>query len=295
MPTHLTTRLARDVPALSHVAPVLLWLLLCTSSLASASQAGHPHPARVLFLGDSITSCSGLNADFTKGHLSFRKPLWELAEAEGWGRSCMDWVGARSGCNRRFDRHVNASSLFPQRHDAYFGRPLEAAVLEIDSVLDQRPDVVVVCLGINDLIVKLGSKTPAHVEKRMRDLYGRLLVALLPNTAYGPGGSRQVVMVTLPPLNADLLKKKALKRAAGLLDAADSALIAAAAALPEASRHRVHVANISVGFDAAAMLYDGLHPGATGEEHIAKRIAAVLRRVLRARSGCEGGASGGAP
>ena len=88
--------------------------------------------------------------------------------------------------------------------------------------------------------------------------------------------------MTLPPLKEELARKRRIKRAATLRPVADAALTAAIERLDQRQRALVTLVNTSTGFDAAEMLYDGLHPNDGGEQHLAKLVAPALRSAVAA-------------
>jgi lysophospholipase L1-like esterase len=150
--------------------------------------------------------------------------------------------------------------------------------------IDAGADVVVACLGINDIMLDLKNAQTGHVRKEMARRYGALLAA--PLSSKQRTRPRHVIMVSLPPLVADDRRKKSIRKAAALVPAVEAALADAltTAANPRetgAAGSQLHLVNISSGFDAETMLYDGLHPSERGEEHIARLIAPTLRKVLR--------------
>ena len=279
-----TSRAPPPPPRLSRLSFILSaisisLLLSATSALDTRDASKQPPKARVLFLGDSLTSCSGLNPEFTRGFLSYRRPLWKTAADAGWA-PCMTWVGSRSGCNARLDRNLKSADLFPQQHDAYFGRPLSKALNELGPVLDLRPDVVVVCLGINDLILAPSKVDAETIVSALRRQYRKLLTTLL-----GSSRSRQVIVLGLPPLEEHIARKRRIKRAATLIPSVNVALSDVIGALSENHRSRVDLVNVTDGFAASEMLYDGLHPGEAGEQHIARLLAPALYRAVVPLSG----------
>jgi lysophospholipase L1-like esterase len=255
-------------------------VLLAAVALSAATPAP-PTTQRLLFIGDSLTSCSGVSGDFTTAHLSYRRWLWPLITAALGagplaGRCRADVVGPRSGCNKRLDAAMaNVTALFPQRHDAFFGRTLRHVLRSARAVAaEYRPDVVVALLGINDLIY-------GKPAERVTPLYEELAKQL-----HGGGGVRRLVLVTLPSIDAARFAdkpRKLRKHAAAQAGVAElNRFIASDALAAAAARAGVAlaVARADRGYDAAAMSYDGVHPNGVGERHIAAAVFAALRPLL---------------
>ena len=240
---------------------------------------------RLLFLGDSLTSCSRVARDFASAQLSFRRPLWALL-GERKRTKCTAVVGPRSGCNSRVDGNLaDKVATFPQAHDAYFGRTLESVLVEAARPsLTRRPAVVVAWLGLNDL---MAGKSPDTVTHQLRRLLRTLWA----------GGVRHVLLLTLPgvdPARGGRHRQRFVQVAQGAAQVngalRDAAFAADAAAKQVGDQTdatgSMRIVDVAQGYDAARHTYDGLHPNDAGEAHVAAVVADALEALLPADDAC---------
>ncbi|MFT5121387.1 MAG: acyl-CoA thioesterase-1 [Kiritimatiellia bacterium] len=209
-----------------------------------------PHglvPHKIMPLGDSITQGG-------RTHSSYRRSLWKNLYAAGY---YVDFVGSR-GRNGRGE--VNASDFDPDHegHSAWTaGRVL--------GYLDEwagaaTPESVLIHLGTGD--VYSGRELPEAIVdleqiliilRRHNPRVSIFLATLIPSAK--PGLSR------VPAMNT-LLKDLAIRA--------------------DQETSRVYLVDQYEGFSVANDLYDGIHPGDSGEEKMAVKWLSALVPTLPA-------------
>jgi hypothetical protein len=202
-------------------------------------------PLRIMPLGDSITQADS-------EHDSYRRPLFKTLELEG--RS-VDFVGSLSSNYRGGPPRPD----FDLDHEGHWGWRVDEILEEIGGWVEQEePDVLLVHLGSNDVFQDQSVSSTLDELARLIDVVREarpdadFLVARIIPTA---NSSRNR---TIRELNASIssLESKSTERSA------------------------VTIVDHFTGFDPGRMTYDGVHPNAEGEIHIAGRWLAALERHL---------------
>ena len=238
---------------------VPLLLLRPTGAWADAVDPGStdPQPSgplRLLLTGDSITQ--GFHGDFT----------WRYRLARELTRQGVDvdLVGSKSTPYLIGDWPSSdyADPTFDSDHFATVGTRLADQVPLIGAEVEaQRPDVIVVELGVNDL---RHDATPAQTL----ELFRAWLSAVR-------GVREHVTVVVSPVLAAQDSTRPGLSAAAAEYDS----LLTAALPSLATEDSPVVLARTDQGWDPTTFTVDGLHPNPTGETHIAQRIAEALHSL----------------
>ena len=218
-----------------------------------ADEDGPGHTGhRLMVLGDSITE--GLDG----------QPTWRSLLHDEWTADGLDvvMVGDRSGT--AWGRPLD--TIADDRHQATAGRRSDELIpAAIDALTTHRPDLVLVHVGTNDL---LQGRTSATASAQLDALLAAVH-AELPDT--------HVVIATIGGC--------ATWRC-GDLDAAVDVFNDDLRAFVDERRiagRRVSLADLAVGFDAETMTFDGLHPDAAGDRHLADGWAAAVEVLLSPR------------
>jgi lysophospholipase L1-like esterase len=229
------------------VAPAVL-----TASTATAGGG-----VRVLLTGDSITH--GRHGDYT----------WRFRLAQEFQRQGVpfDFVGSWSAPYQDpgFAPSVYANPNFDTDHFARAGGQLRDMAQAIeDEVATQKPDVIVLEAGINDL---LRGQTVAQVEGSLR--------SWISAARKGKSGVR-IVLASVLTTERRADTGQSLGPSVAKYDA-DLPRIAATMSTLQSP---VTVARTNQGWTPSALnTTDGLHPTPTGETFIAQRVAEELLRV----------------
>lgn len=257
---------------------------------------------RLLFLGDSFTSCNRVRRDFRSAQLSFRRPLWTLLKMSGHEGS-VEVVGPRSGCNAHVDKNLAELARFPKFHDAFFGRTLSSLVPveqghpdPLRQSLELQPTVVVLLIGMNDFTLGEG-KNPQEVIGAMGKLVLRmlsakslshLLILTVPSIDLRRFRKRKhfffQVQKNISNFNRLLLDGHHLKN--NQIKITESVGSQRHLLLdPNNAEHRlwVEVVDIASNYIAENFTYDGMHPNDSGEEHIARVVFHSLIKIFRDR------------
>lgn len=238
--------------------------VLCLVILSASSD----RVVRVLPLGDSLTSCSGVSAAGDFAYLSYRRFLWNLIHVANVSR-CVRFVGSQRGCNRKVDELMANASSFPLEHEAVFGRTAtetDRKVHRLDLSRHLRPDIVLVLLGINDLM------QGKPVERAVSAIV-RIAAHFRVNRS-----STEVLVSTVLPVDPQKVGGKKRDKLTRVLH--DVPILNAALKLALAGDSMVRVVDIAVTFDAVTMTYDGIHPNEQGEMHIAHQWMRSLATSL---------------
>jgi hypothetical protein len=203
-------------------------------------------PMRIMPLGDSITQ-----GDFE--HDSYRRPLFKSLALEG--RS-VEFVGSLSSNHRGRPPHPD----FDPDHEGHWGFRVDEILEEIRGwVLTEEPDVLLVHLGSNDVFQNQSVASTIEELERLIDVVrearpdAAFLVARIIPTAHSTRNRR------IRELN-DAISSLASK---------------------STDRSPVRIVDHFTGFDPAEMTYDGVHPNAEGEIHMADRWLAALEPHLQ--------------
>lgn len=208
-------------------------------------------PLRILLTGDSITQ--GFHGDFTWRYRLARELTRQHVDA--------DLVGSKHAPYLVGDWPSSdyADPAFDSDHFATVGTRLADQVPLIRAEVEaQRPDLVVVGLGVNDL--RHGA-TPAQTLALFRDWLSAVRSV-----------QEHVSVVVSPVLAAQDSTRPWLSSAAAQYDA----LLAAALPTLTTEDSPVVLARTDQGWDPSKYTVDGLHPSPTGETFIAQRIAETL-------------------
>jgi lysophospholipase L1-like esterase len=256
------SRASWKVPILYNKPP-MPWILLLvalagcgngserqTTPASPASTTTVPAAARVRImpLGDSITQADS-------EHDSYRRPLFKSLELEG--RS-VDFVGSLSSNFRGGPPRRD----FDLDHEGHWGFRVDEILEDVRRwVLAEEPDVLLVHLGSNDVFQDQSVSSTLDELSRLIDVVREvrpdadfLVAQILPTN--NPSRNR-----TLRQLNASI----------------------ASLASKSTERSRVAIVDQFTGFDPERMTYDGVHPNAEGEIHMADRWLAALERYFGER------------
>jgi lysophospholipase L1-like esterase len=197
-------------------------------------------------LGDSITQPDG-------AHNSYRRPLWIRLRQAGYN---VDFVGSTQ-------QHYQGASAplsdFDRDHEGHSGWRVDQILEQIDGWADtSKPDIVLIHLGTNDV---LQGQTPQSTIEELRTLIQRLrntnprIKALIAQLI--PCGNEAQVR-ELNKLIVDLARGT---------NTQDSPVIAV---------DQFSGFNPAIGKNT----YDGCHPNESGEQKMADRWFAALKKLL---------------
>lgn len=220
---------------------------------------------RIMLVGDSITEgcCDGL-------HLGYRYFLWEELKRNGHGPH-VEFLGTQSGLRNPLGNdsvRPDIKQLYPRydefvreadRHEGYSGAMIRDVWGPIEEIFfRQRPDVVVLLLGINDLVrTKYDPRRSQRTGKEMMDFPDKLL-------KYSPHGT--VLFCSLVPTRSpppDFTKFNQMVQGV-------------------AEKWGLPYVDLTQGYDPFKDNFDELHPDWAGERKIAERIYDSLIQFLPA-------------
>lgn len=225
--------------------------LLAGMAPADAAPAA---PIRILLTGDSTVQ--GFHGDYT----------WRYRLAKEFARQgrAVDFVGSRTAPAARspFKTAQYADPHFDSNHFALVASGLTQQAGWIGAeVTSQRPDVIVIAAGINDLRNGL---TPAQTNVQLRRWIGFARRAK-PDVRIVVSTVLPSIYAARPNLGQDVATYNALARQSVTeLSTAQSPL---------------YLADTTRGWTVAADTYDDLHPNPTGETLIAQRMAETFRTM----------------
>jgi hypothetical protein len=218
------------------------------ASPASTTTIPAAAPVRIMPLGDSITQADS-------EHDSYRRPLFKSLELEGWS---VDFVGSvstnyRGGPPRRD---------FDPDHEGHWGFRVDEILEDVRRwVLAEEPDVLLIHLGSNDIFRDQSVSSTLDELSRLIDVVREAR----PDATF-------LVAQIIPTTNST--RNRTLREL--------NALIASLAS-KSTERSRVAIVDHFTGFDPGRMTYDGVHPNAEGEIHMADRWLAALEPHLDER------------
>jgi lysophospholipase L1-like esterase len=216
------------------------------STTAAVPTAQPPRPLRIMPLGDSITQADS-------EHDSYRRPLFKSLELEG--RS-VDFVGSLSSNYRGGPPRTD----FDLDHEGHWGWRVDEILEDVRRwVLEEEPDVLLVHLGSNDVFQDQSASSTLDELSRLIDVVREAR----PDAAF-------FVARIIPTTNAS--RNRNLRE----LNASIASL-----ASKSTERSKVTIVDHAAGFDPARMTYDGVHPNAAGEIHMADRWLDALERHFR--------------
>ena len=231
---------------------ILLLVLLTACGNESDSQttpaipaAAAETPERIMPLGDSITQADS-------EHDSYRRPLFKSLELEG--RS-VDFVGSLSSNYRGGPPRAD----FDLDHEGHWGWRVDEILGAIRGWAEaQEPDVLLVHLGSNDVFQDQSVSSTLDELSRLIDVVRESR----PDAAF-------LVAQIIPTRNSS--RNRTIRE----LNASISSL-----ASKSTDRSKVRIVDQFTGFDPGRMTYDGVHPNAEGEIHMADRWLEALERHL---------------
>ena len=219
----------------------------CVAHLKDTPLPLSPTPERTIHimpLGDSIT-------ESYKGLPTYRYYLWRLAMTRGYR---IDFIGSKHGAFGGLPAHTD----FDMDHEGHNGWSADEILVRIaEWVTIQPPDIVLIHLGHNDLC------QGKSVQDTVNDL-GAIIDTL---RAANPRVSillAQVIASTspchrnIPALNAQIQTLTAKTQL----------------------HSPVVIVDQHTNFDPMTMTWDGIHPNAAGESHMAKQWFAALIPLL---------------
>lgn len=218
------------------------------------AEAAPPARIRILLTGDSIVQ--GFHGDYT----------WRYRLAKEFARQgrAVDFVGSRSAPSARspYKTAQYADPNFDSNHFALVASGLTQQAGWIGAeVAAQRPDVIVIAAGINDLRNGLN---PAQTDVRLRWWLAAARQAK-PDVSIVVSPVLASVYEGRPNLGQEINSYNALARKTVTeLSTAQS---------------RIYLADTTRGWTVATDTYDDLHPNPTGETLIAQRMAEIFRRM----------------
>jgi len=251
---------------LKHTRAVLTAVLVASAGLAligpvassDAQVVPAAAPTRVMAIGDSITEARTAS----QGIPSYRAALWDQLQTAG---ANVDFVGSRHGVLDNFNRPsgmAEPGGSWDKDHDGHYGwradeilngkNPGDGKLA--DWLTAHTPDVLIVHIGTNDVV------QGETVNNAIGDVRQIVLTARVQN----PG-----IDVVL----ASLISSKTSTRQAAIV-AFNLALPGLVAEL-DTPGSRVVLGDLASGYNSA-WNYDDLHPGATGQAHMATRFATAL-------------------
>lgn len=218
---------------------------------ANADSAG---PLRILLTGDSITQ--GFNGDYT----------WRYRLDKEFIRQGVpvDFVGSRKGpyVKAGWSSAQYADPHFDQDHFAQGGSTLSWLLGRIGAeVAAQKPDIIVMASGLNDL---RSGATPSEVNERLKRWI-----------TLARDAKPDVRTVISPVLDARDVTRPWLSERIRSYDA----LAATTVREMSTAASPVTMANTTAGWSVTADTAEDTHPNSTGETLIAQRIAEALKTV----------------
>jgi lysophospholipase L1-like esterase len=216
---------------------------------ARAVAPATPEPVRILLLGDSVTQGSA-------GDWTWRYRLWQHFEDAG---AAVDLVGPRNDLWDDITKVHGSNDYvdpdFDTDHAARWGMQVEVPDVPAGRLVEENhPDVVVVMLGVNDLL--LGA-TPDAVARRTTDLVAEIRAA---------------------DPTADVVLAEATQTWFGGVSAFNGLLDDVASEADEPGS-RVVLARTASRYDQDADTWDNSHPNARGEVKIAAAVADALAGI----------------
>jgi acyl-CoA thioesterase-1 len=222
-------------------------------AVACGSEAEDPAPkpprpvatVNIMPLGDSITESN-------QGLPSYRYYLWHLLVDRGYK---VDFVGSRHGVG-------NGSPAYPDfdmDHEGHAGWKADEILFNVESwAAAASPDIVLLHVGHNDLCrgqsVASTIMDISDIVDVLRTVKPRIRILLAQLIA-----SASSCHAGIPALNARL---------------------AALVADKDRPESPVVLVDQYTGFDPSVMTYDGTHPNAMGDSHMAERWFEKLAPVL---------------
>lgn len=197
-------------------------------------------------LGDSITQADSQ-------HDSYRRPLWLELKSAGFN---VDFVGSQ----RSHYRGPAPTKDFDMDHEGHWGwRADEVLDLIAEWVQDERPHVVLIHLGTNDM---LESQTTASTLGELGQIIDRIRAA---------NPDVHILLAQLIPVDGEAqnARIRSLNRQ-----------IPELASAKNTERSPVTVVDQFSGFDAHLDTYDGLHPNLAGEEKMARIWFSAITNIL---------------
>ena len=222
-----------------------LWGIVAIVLWVGAVQA----QTRILPLGDSVTSSFA-------PYSSYRYWLWHYLTDNPKRYYNVDFVGTQSGVAEGSPARTD----YDQDHEGHPGWTSQDGLENIDFIANAtQPDVVLLDLGAND--VEQGVD-PAIIIGNLQGIIEHLR-AVNPNVA--------VLLAEPTPYTGD--NSRGLSKFKGA--------IARLAKQEDQKRgSRVLAVNLFGGFSVRKYTFDGTHPNERGEQFIAKKYFAVLKKVL---------------
>ena len=212
----------------------------------SAAPAAAAPLVRIMPLGDSITQGDS-------DHNTYRRPLWKSLQDEGYN---VDFVGSL----RVNHRGPPPNDDFDRDHEGHWGWRVDEVLGDIRRWTEaHQPDILLVHLGSNDVFQRQSLESTldelSELIDTVRDVRPQatfLLAQILPTDSAAANQRIQELNARIPGL---------------------------ATAKSTATSH-IFVVDQFTGFDPASQTYDGVHPNADGEMHLADRWFSTLIEVL---------------
>lgn len=221
--------------------------------------APHEQTLRIMAIGDSVT-------EGDTNHASYRFWLHQNLLSAGFN---FDLVGTRRGNHVQWVG-TQGEPLYPwfdQDHQSRWGAQLDESHNSINQWASQKPDVVLIHIGHNDI---RNGKTPQQMINHLSTFIDDLRSKVNPNVR---------IALAMPIANFSL----------GSVAEMDAyrAMIPGLAASKSTAQSPIVVVDQYAGFNPDIHTYDTVHPNAAGEQQIAARffdaiVQLVGRPTLRA-------------
>ena len=227
----------------AFVAGTLLSVLCVATATSKAVPSANP--TRIMPLGDSITQGN-------TQHNSYRRPLWLELRKAGYN---VDFVGS----TRENFKGPSPLSDFDPDHEGHWGWRVDEVLERIDGWLRiSEPDIVLIHLGNNDLT--RGQSLESTIEE-LRQLIQRI-------RAVNPRVKLLIAQI-IPCGNKARIQQL-------------NKLIGNLARRTNTQESPIVVVDQFSGFNPKAGVdtYDGCHPSGVGEQKMASRWFAALKKVL---------------
>jgi len=231
--------------AFVHALCVALLFAACGSDDNNDSAPSGP-TAKIMPLGDSITESAA-------GQSTYRYFLWQSARAEGYR---IDFVGSKSGAFGG----PPANTDFDMDHEGHWGWRADQVLARLadGAAATGSPDIVLLHLGHNDLC------QGQDVSSTVGDIAAIIDVLRRVN----PGVAILLAQNISSTFPCHALMPAFVAELPGL------------AAAKSTAESPITLVDQRTGFDPLTMTWDGEHPNAMGESHMADRWFVELKPLL---------------
>lgn len=220
--------------------------------------AFHTSAQNIMPFGDSVTSRG------SDPESSYRYWLWTYLQNAGF--TGVSFVGSQYGVSDGSP----ANSNFDQHHEGHEGWTSSDGLNNISWIAAETPDIVLFDLGANDVENAAGSADLGQTQTNLEQIIEGFRAAN-PNV---------IILLAAPtpwiPANGDPIQDRQEKKQMSKLQG----VISRVARDEQRAGARIVKVNLFGGFNPRSDTKDGVHPNVQGEQKIAKKFYAALRRVL---------------